>query len=187
MNRKISFFTIAVIVASILIISCSRKNSVKDKQSQQEFIKVGHIEISGKGLAILDLSFPEVVGFMNEYNSFAKANFSYKYENAWIETLICPDGAEEYYLAVNGIEKDQNGKETCSCYTVYSKLKNEGESLILAPGGDQDSCSGNCCSACELKPADENHTTKWCNCETPVNTPSCQGEAYCNHSTTVTW
>ena len=189
MKRVIIYLFIAAFASSALFYACSRQ--VKDQDSgNQNYdgneVVVGHFLKDGSGIPEMGLTFEEAVSLIQQNNNLTEEDYSYTYTEVWLETLTNLDGGSDYYLASRADVIDQVGDTVYSCCSFYFLLEEDGDNLILAAPGNQYSCNGHCCSSCELKPVDNSHTAPWCNCATPANTPSCQNEARCDQSTTIT-
>lgn len=183
--KKLTLIATGAIVALSLLYSCSGINENRHMElTEGEKFVFGKIDDAGKSDPILLKDFAEINGFIQTYNLLAKVNHTYFYENAWIEVLHNLDKSVDYFLAVGGVEKDPNNKPTGSCYTVYMQLSVEANTgnLFFAPPGSGHTCTGHCCSSCDLKPHDETHPAPWCDCVTPTQTPSCENETRCDHS-----
>ena len=178
--KKVILYCV-VITTGLLLYACSNSNSSNNEASKNSLL-IGHVNSADKSMPQLDFSLPEVISLMDKNNGFAEEGYDYSYENAWIEVLKPEGEAEQYYLAVSGEEKNQEGKATSDSYTIYSRLVLDGGNLMFVPGGDQDKCAGHCCSSCNLKPHDQSHPNAWCDCTTPATTPACENEARCDHS-----
>jgi len=189
MKKIVIYLIVTVFAASAIFYSCAKKvekeNQIAKAKKSLFTTVVGTIENSN-GNPEMTIPFEEAVALIKNNNKLVDKEYSYSYTEAWIATLTNNDGSKDYYLASRADVFNQNGENVYGCYTHYFKLMKDKGDLIFSPGGGtQHTCTGSCCSSCELQPADESHPAPWCKCQTPANTPDCQGKARCDHSVTI--
>jgi hypothetical protein len=184
METKVKFKLVFMLILAGFFIACSKKGTNEGTENEKDQpIVIGKVNIEKSGAPLLKLAMPEINAFMQRHNKFITSGLTFRYENAWITRLVNNKNEADYYLSVGCNVIDRQNKQIGDCYTIFIPLSTSGDDLLFEPpGGTQHSCTGYCCSSCQLYPADETHPSPYCVCETPSTTPSCQGEARCDHS-----